>query len=275
MAGLVLEELFNAPFFVDVSIALDDPDVYQGVQQVGEVQPDYLMWGEEPQSPYFVVECKGCQTSSSESMNQLRRGLEQVPSLVFGAGARPVVTLVAATNLGEDRTTIFVLDPPGDDPGDTDAPSPNEREKVSKRTGERTWKIPSTAEFERRTQLSQESELLKWAGQFNQALQRDVELSREEPQLRLPDFALETRRTDLGVYRGRLSPLFPELGHRNLTLFTGVQQELLATTMERSAAFRNVARAIQEQLSHANLRETSPYQSLSRNGTCMIVEGVG
>lgn len=274
MAGLVMEQLFNAPFFVDVSVALDDPAVYQNVRQAGEAQPDYLMWGEDPQSTYFVVECKGCQTTSSESMNQLRRGLEQVPSLVFGTGGRAVMTLVVATNLGEDRTTVFVLDPPGNDPDDTDAPSSNEREKVSKRTGERTWEIPNAAEFERRTQLSQESELLKWARLFNQALERDSELSHRGSQVRLPDFEPQTRITDLGTYRGRSTPLFPELGHGSLSLFTGVEEELLARIVERSAAVRRVARAIQEQVTHQNLRETSPYRSLSRNGTCMIVEGI-
>ena len=86
MAGLLLEQLFNASSSVDVSVALNDPAVYQGVQQAGETQPDYLMWGEDPESPYYVVECKGCQTTSSTSMDQLRRGLEQVPSLILVRG---------------------------------------------------------------------------------------------------------------------------------------------------------------------------------------------
>ena len=32
MAGLLLEQLFNAPSFVDVSVALNDPNVYQKAQ---------------------------------------------------------------------------------------------------------------------------------------------------------------------------------------------------------------------------------------------------
>ncbi|MGH9685536.1 MAG: hypothetical protein ACRD5K_00400 [Candidatus Acidiferrales bacterium] len=291
MAGLLMERLFDSPSFVDVSIALDDPTIYQNLQQVGGAQPDYLMWGEQPHSPYYVVECKGSQTNSSTSIDQLRRGLEQVPSLVFGAGARPVLTMVIATHLGQDATTVFVLDPPGDDPRDPISPGSGEHEKISEKTGERTWKIANVEKFERRTQLSQESELLKWAGLFNQAQQRDRELSRRESQVTLPDFELENRRTDLGTYRGRSSPLFPELGYgnpanagrlplfpeegyRNLTLFMGVEEDLLARTVEKSLEFRDVARGVQERVSRVNLRETSPYQSLGRDGTCMIVEGI-
>ena len=74
VGGLLLEDLFNAGEFVDVSVALNDPGVYQDIQQVGETQPDYLMWAEQPQSPYFVVECKGCQSGPVNSFDQLREG---------------------------------------------------------------------------------------------------------------------------------------------------------------------------------------------------------
>lgn len=63
MAGLVVERLFNAAQFVDVSVALRDPGLYQDVRAAATTQPDYLMWNAQPGTPYFVVECKGSQTN--------------------------------------------------------------------------------------------------------------------------------------------------------------------------------------------------------------------
>ena len=63
MAGLLMESFFGAGSFVDISIALNDPAAYQDIEQEGDAQPDYLMWGDEADSPYYVVECKGTQSS--------------------------------------------------------------------------------------------------------------------------------------------------------------------------------------------------------------------
>ncbi len=275
MAGLLVEQFFNAPSFVDVSVALNDPTLYQDVQQVADAEPDYLMWGEDPASPYYVVECKGCQTNSSTSMDQLRRGLEQVPSLIFGAGARAPVTLVIATCMEEDRTTVYVLDPPNDDPTNPHPPDNSQRKKVSERTDKRTWRITDPEAFERRTQLAKESELLKWAGQFSKALDRDARLAPMEHPPKLQDFDLDIRRTNIASYRGYLQPLFPQLGYPQLRLFTGVEEELLASIQEGSATVRETAKAIQDRVAEQKLNLESPYESLSRNGTCMIIEGLG
>jgi hypothetical protein len=274
LAGLLLEQFFNAPSFVDVSVALNDPNVYQNIQQIGDAQPDYLMWGADPQSPYYVVECKGCQTNSSTSMDQLRRGLEQVPSLVFGAGTRPVVTLVVATFMANERTTVYVLDPPSDDASDSHRPRRPQDDKVSERIGKRSWRITNPAEFEKRTQLSKESELLKWAGQFNKALERDRYLTRRETIPTMQDFDLDTRETNIATYKGCWWPLFSELGYQKLRLFTGVEEELLARVVEASPEVRGAAKAIQDRVSERRLHQESPYESLSSNGTCMIVEGL-
>src|SRR3989442_13166029 len=99
MAGLLIEDFFGTASFVDISIALNDPAAFQDIERQGEAQPDYLMWGEEDGSPYYVIECKGTQSNKGESYHQLRRGLEQVPSVVLGAGPRQVVTMVVATCL--------------------------------------------------------------------------------------------------------------------------------------------------------------------------------
>jgi hypothetical protein len=59
MAGLLIEKFFGAGSFVDISIALNDPTRFQDIEQEGDAQPDYLMWGDIDNSPYYVVECKG------------------------------------------------------------------------------------------------------------------------------------------------------------------------------------------------------------------------
>ena len=110
MAGLLMEEYFGAGSFVNGSVALDDPGVYQGVAQVETAQPDYLMWESWRALPTTLSSVKARKVTPT--VDQLRRGLEQVPSLVFGAGARPVATLVVATCMEENGTTVFVLDPP-------------------------------------------------------------------------------------------------------------------------------------------------------------------
>lgn len=269
-----MEEYFNAGSFVDVSAALNDPAVYQDIDQVEETQPDYLMWGETEGSPYYVVECKGTQSDSSTSMGQLRRGMEQVPSLVFGAGARPITTLVVATCMEADRTTVYVLDPPPDEP-DHDR-KPDDRERVSERIGKRSWKIASAEAFQNRIWLVKESELLKWAGQFHSALARDKRLEVIEEVPQLPNLELQTRRTEVGTFRGTAWPVFPELGKKDLKVFSGVEEELLTKIIESDATAPHAAEAIHERIVAASgyQQQRSPFVSVSRNGTCMIIEGV-
>lgn len=227
MAGLLMENFFAAGSFVDISVALNDPAAYQDIEQEGDAQPDYLMWGDQADSPYYIVECKGTQSNRGESHNQLRRGLEQVPSVVLGAGPRQVVTVVVATCMLNDRTEVLVLDPPPDKTDDEHRRK-QESERVSERTGKRSWRISNPEAFHERTVVAEESNLLKWAGQFRSATARDRRLESTQPEpIQLPDAPLETKRTDVGVFRGIEQPLFPALGLRNLKIFTGVEEELL------------------------------------------------
>ncbi|MGA7314343.1 MAG: hypothetical protein WBX22_10255 [Silvibacterium sp.] len=275
-AGLILEEEFDAAQFADVSIALGDPQIYQDIRQRGGTQPDYLMWGADPNSPYYVVECKGSQTSRSTSFDQMRRGLEQVPSIVFGAGPRQVMTLVIATCMEEKRTTVFIVDPPPDEryhnKGDDDS------DNVSERTGEWSWRIPNPEAFAKRTWVTQESSLLKWAGQYEDAARRDIELEpwRERPHV-IPQNAPRAEvRTDVGTFIGTRNIAFPELGQRNIQIFTGVEEELFANLTERNPRAEEVAQNDQVRFrgERQRVRRESPFSSISPNGTCMIVEGL-
>ena len=275
MAGLLMENFFRAGSFADISLALDDPAAYQGIQQDGDAQPDFLMWGNEPDSPYYVVECKGTQTSKAMSHYQMRRGLEQVPSVVLGMGPREVVTVVVATCLLNNSTEVLVLDPPPDRPDDErHAEEPSER--VSERTGERSWRIRSPEAFHERTVIAEESNLLKWAGQYETAAVRDQRLERIQTEpIAMPNAPLETRRTNVGSFRGVEEPLFPKVG-RNLKLFTGVEEDLLEFLMQERPPGEAIARQVEEQRRRGRAaREHLPANvSVSSSGTCMIVDGL-
>jgi hypothetical protein len=275
MAGLLIEKFFEAGSFVDISIALDDPAAYQDIEREGDAQPDYLMWADEDNSPYYVVECKGSQCNKNTSYDQLRRGLEQIPSVVFGAGPRQVVTVVVATCLLDDGTEVFVLDPPPDTPDDH--PDKESSEKVSERTGKRTWRVRNPEAFRERMVIAEESNLLKWAGQYQTASVRDRHLERIQPELMaMPNAPLETKRTNFGTFRGIEQPLFPELGTRNLRMFTGVDQGLLESLIQERPLGEPRARQVEKR---GRLERQPPdhlpaNMSVSRSGSCMIIEGI-
>jgi hypothetical protein len=275
LAGLLMEEFFDVASFVDVSIALDDPVAYQDIEHEGDAQPDYLMWGQAANSPYYVVECKGSQSDKYTSYDQLRRGLEQVPNVVFGAGARQIMNLVIATLLLDDGTEVFVLDPPPNRPDDDDL---DERasEKVSERTGERSWRIHDPEAFHERTVVADESNLLKWAGQYQTATSRDLRLERIQPELmQMPNARLETKETNIGIFRGIEQPLFPALGVRDLRLFTGVEEGLLESLMhERSPMPTDAGQVARGEVRWKRPEHLPFNMSVSRRGSCLIVEGL-
>jgi hypothetical protein len=82
----------------------------------------------------------------------------------------------------DDGTDVFVLDPPPDGPHDED-PHKESLEKVSERTGKRTWRIRNPDMFRERTLIAEDSNLLKWAGQYQTASIRDRRLEIIQPEL--------------------------------------------------------------------------------------------
>jgi len=274
MAGLLMEQFLGAGSFVDISVALNAPESYQDIGREGSAQPDFLMWGEEENSPYYIVECKGTQSNKSTSYDQLRRGLEQVPSVVFGAGARPVVTAVVATCLQDKSTDVFVLDPPPDAPED-DHPERESSERVSERTGGRTWQIHNPEAFRKRAVIAEESNLLKWAGQYQTAAVRDQQLeARQPPLMEMPNAQLETKSTDFGNFRGIVQSLFPELGIPKLTMFTGVEGDLLESLIQNAKRRDGGHMEVGQKKQPLPLKHLPGTASVSRSGTCMIIDGL-
>jgi hypothetical protein len=159
MAALLVGSHLNAPLAADVSVALDDVNWPVDLQY--DASPDYLFF-DETQTPLYVVECKGTQTSRSASLEQLRRGTEQVPSLIFNDGRMPP-SLVVATCLSKSGTRVLIIDPPGD--SDSLDPRPEKAE----RTGDRVWRPRNDAQFVRANRELSEAKLLAFAGDLEAA----------------------------------------------------------------------------------------------------------
>jgi hypothetical protein len=153
MAAWLLGTHLNAPLAADVSVAMDDPVWPINLQY--DASPDYLFF-DATQTNLFVVECKGTQASRSASLDQLRRGTEQVPSLTFTNGRTPP-SLVIATYLSTHGTQILLIDPPNDN-------LPNDRPEKPERVGQREWKVRSDEEFSHATRLISEAKVLSFAG---------------------------------------------------------------------------------------------------------------
>jgi hypothetical protein len=277
MAGLLAETYLGTSEFVDVSIALEEPQAYQGIYQVGTAQPDFCMWSETDRAaPLYVVECKGSQTTRSTSISQLRRGLEQVPSVAFINGGRRTLSLVIATFLDQDNTLVFVLDPPNED--DREIPPGDKRRGPSEKVGERLWRITDAEAFQKRIWNAHESYLLKWAGQFHDAAAIDEALTPERIRRAIaPNAELSQERTEIGTFTGMSVPLFPELGNARARIFRGVEEELLVSVRGRLERARELASAIKERVSRLYEHPAdrlSPTTAFGRSGTCTIVENL-
>jgi hypothetical protein len=269
--GLLMERLFNAGLAIDVSAALQNPGQFQNVVQSGSAQPDYLMWDPAPNTPYYVVECKGCQTSRDATMGQIRRGLEQVPSLILRAGGRPVVTLVVASHMQASKTTVYIIDPPDTPPDDTD---PGERQPPNERIRKNTWRINNPEEFARTAQSTNAAKLLNWVGQFESASRLLARIRRTERRTEArPDLPLTRRRVADLYYYGRRLALFPELGYPRLRIFLGIHEDVLARAR---TSVGEAGHPTDIPLANTILPHTTedPNVSVGKDGTCLLVEGV-
>jgi hypothetical protein len=172
----------------------------------------------------------------------------------------------------DETTEVLVLDPPPENNGQS------KKKKSKAKSSQREFRVEDRKIFHQRAVIAQESQLLKWAGQYRTATAQDVKLGRTAPEgAVLVDVPLETKETAFGEFRGRSQPLFPELGNRNLRIFTGVEAELLESIRRepsdvgpveegRVNPHRYIASAEREQLP-GNV-------SIGNDGSCMIVEGV-
>ena len=276
-AGLAMERLFNSNAWVDVSVALADRTRYQNVRRQGRLQPDYLMWQDTTNAPYYVVECKGSQTQRGVSMDQIRRGLEQVPALRFGRQGRQVERLVVATLLQTTNTTVFIIDP-------EDEETPEERDKrikaehskaTSERLSENVYFIPDPEHFEEKATDARSAQLLNWAGQYRSAatVEARIEIA---PRTRtvLEDRPVTTKEVGEFRFDGYRVPLFPELGIANLNMFIGVEREVLEFAKQERADVRTAVGVRREPLLDLQRTHDTGRVSIGPSGTLLVIEGL-
>ena len=275
-AGLIMERLFNTNSWVDVSVALADRARYQSVRRKGRAQPDYLMWKDAPGEPFYVVECKGSQSQRNVSLNQIRRGLEQVPALRFGDGGRKVESVVIATLMQGYGSTVFVIDPKDDE-------TTEEREKrlalqkserMSEKLGKNVWLIPRATEFEANAWDAQRAQLLKWAGQYQSAseIESSIEIAPHQ-RADMEDSPLSSFELGKTIFDGVRIPLFPELKAAPLTIFLGVEREILKAVRHERQGSRAVVSNIAPRLPKLQ-DESSGFASIGTSGTCLVIEGL-
>lgn len=160
MAYWLMSKYLHAGQPIDVDIAMRNPQLaasmgFPALQAIGDASPDYLY--PLPNGNYAIVECKGSQSGRSASLDQLRRGLEQVPSIQFANGQQ-AKEYVIATLLSTDRVDVLVIDPPGDSDG--------------KRGEKRSLEVENKESFDREVGNLRAASLLAYAGA--EALARDI-----------------------------------------------------------------------------------------------------
>lgn len=256
-AALLMEQLFSASQVVDVEFALSDPTEYFGVGTIGtsKRRPDFLMWA--PGGSIYVVECKGCQTSRSGVYNQLRRGMEQVPTIEIPGSVTP--QLVIGTFLAARRTTVYIIDPPEEE---KELDNLKESAEVERR-GPRHFKISDEASFRTKLRRGTNLQYLRWISQHSTAarLETSVGYRRERPP-ELPNADLARAETAAGEFVGVSAPLAPEYGYNGPTLFRGIEADLFA---------RINAGDLEASAQMPRLQAEEPTSSVGSDGTCLLI----
>jgi len=89
----------------------------------------------------------------------------------------------------------------------------------------------------------------------------------------MPNLPLEEKRTDAGVFRGVEQLLFPALS-RDVRLFTGVEESILERVTRELPHDVGIERLELPRIEPHAAERTPSNVSVSRSGTCMIVEGL-
>jgi hypothetical protein len=166
------------------------------------------------------VECKGNQTSYSESVHQLSSGAEQVHCIQF-TNNRPTVSLVIASNLSGNGE-VYVIDPP---PGEDESKKSNSRQPMIVEKEHRRLIVNDPDRFGRELARSTAAQLLTYSGDFESAYRAVMaeEPAAEKPFMR--STAITTRENDAGVFEGHSSIQSLPDGTQ-VTVFKGIEAGL-------------------------------------------------
>ncbi len=250
-AGLLIERQLGTSQHADVSAVLQGRNMNLPPGKLdGRRQPDYVMWGNA--TPYYIVECKGTQSSKSRCIRQMASGLEQIDSFSLLGPGRQVVKLVTGTQLLTRGALIYVVDPPEDDE------LSRQKSRLHRVILENDEKLES--EFA----TTSDSRLLRWAGQFSLADELVSAVGVETPSTeRPPDRDLEKRYFRNLDFVGSASFAFPELGKASPRVFRGIRADRYESIRSRSHFERKASPAIAEP--EENL-------SIGEDDTCLAIE---
>lgn len=276
MAAYLMATFCNAPQSLDVDVAIRRRLL--PVTTVHDVAPDYIFF-DAAQTTFFVVECKGTQTSRANAMKQLVRGCEQVPSLQFTDGTI-ATALVVATHLSEDATNTYVLDPPPDDHvGDgSKVPDDPEQQDSSKpiEVAPNRWEVRDLAAFRRATQVGVQARLLAFAGDEEGAankLREILVIDRSRRMLR--GQPPQVRETEQGEFVGTTQVL-PTRDAVRLEAFHGTARPLIESSMSGDVErFREEALAFQRRVQPSDSAQSAAFVSSFENaGDALTVSSV-
>ncbi|MEC0269690.1 hypothetical protein [Paenibacillus anseongense] len=220
MAAYLMATFFNASNFADIEVALRSPTL--GIVQTGSTSPDYLFY-DDLNDRYYIVECKGSQTSRSTSIDQLRRGTEQVPSIEFNDG-RTATSIVMATCMLDDKTEVYVIDPPGDKDENYYKEEPGGK---TEQIGQNTWKVKDQNKFDTELTSIYRSKILAFCGREYEAskllpedLKAKINISKR------PEDYYDHHETNFGTYEG-VTQTLPILENVNIEVFRGLRKDLM------------------------------------------------
>jgi len=219
IAYYIMTEFFHTTEVIDVSIALQELPV----ELQHSTSPDFLFFTDLNQGVY-VVECKGNQSSYPATIDQLRRGTEQVPSLIFQDG-RKVEALVIATCMLTSGTNIYIIDPVPVDDSDYNSYDDDYRRKTEK-IGPSQWRVTNDKLFTSDSILFSRAKTLSYAG-------ADIEAIAQLPSIHQEKWAKYVRKpteetkvhTELGDFSG-VRVIIRTIDGLRVEIYRGILDEL-------------------------------------------------
>lgn len=135
--------------------------------------------------------------------------------------------------------------------------------------------IPRLEEFEKRAWDAQRAQLLKWAGQFRSAaaVETSLEIAPGERPM-IDDRPLTSVAFDGLTFDGFRVALFPEALGQEVSLFTGVDRDVLRTARHERDLSRKIAAQMAPRFREFRHDQQDGFRSVGSAGTCLAVEGL-
>ena len=220
MAFYIMANYFGTDRVVDVSEAINNQS--WSVFQQYPASPDFIFYNESFKQLY-VVECKGNQTSYDTMLRQIRRGTEQVPSIMFQDG-RQSISIVIGTCMLKNNTRIYVIDPPN---GDNDNQFEYEDDLLSdNEILQAKWSVDDDDRFAIDSRLLGRAKMLNFAGLESEAVtQLPPDVQDHWRRFVRTQIKTEKLESKLGGYIGTRE-VFTTIEGLRLELFRGILEDL-------------------------------------------------